>query len=387
MPFFSKPLASKSNPKKFSKKAATPLRLFLWSSILFLGSLPVSLGRLYEVSDLSASRFNLDRQDYRKLYKACERAVAIALRDPSRHEPELVANLVYQLPLALNGIQFNSVGISKIQSGGVFVHKQPLVESFSFDPTISKSIEIGDLLLIRSEKVSGTVSNRSALLLQAKKTNKLPGVPDNKNQHLLYSEWPEFTYVRSTQVLNGEKRQVEGNDIYNGAKYLLISEQGNLQFHHQNYYDPFLPFASRVKAVTAQPIAPVLSHYNSFVSELIDFVLGDAGKPYTSPVPVSDIGWDKTIDDLIQVTAKQKSVSMANAAGNLTKNGSRGVFCLSGEFSDPLSVFYDESDSTQGKHLHSLPPINVPPEWDVDEKLDSEGISTVEFIIETEAQL
>ncbi len=331
------------------------------------------------------SRFNLNRQDYQKLYTACNRAVSIALWKPSLHEPELVANLVYQLPHALNGLQLNSAGISKIQSGGVFVHKQPLVQSVSFDPMISKSIEIGDLLLIRSEKISNTIFNRSALLLQAKKTNKLSGVPDNKNQHLLYSDWPEFAYVRSTPALNGKKRLIQGNDLYNAAKYLLISGD-HLQFHHQNYYDPMLPFASRVKAVTAQPTSPFLSHYASFVSELIDFVLGDAGKQYASPAPAAKEGWDKTIEDLVQVTAQRKSVSMVNAVGNLTKNGSRGVFCLSGEFSDPLSCFYDESDPTQGKYLNSLPPINVPSEWDVDEKLDSDGISTVEFIIESEVQ-
>ena len=58
------------------------------------------------------------------------KAVLDALRNPSHSEPQLVANLVYEIPKQLNAQMpafTQGLGIV-VQAGGVFVHQTPKVE-------------------------------------------------------------------------------------------------------------------------------------------------------------------------------------------------------------------------------------------------------------------
>src|SRR5690606_4992138 len=84
------------------------------------------------------------------------------------------------------------------------------------------SVELGDLLLIRTGVQYGKVRDRRAILLQAKKTGSIPVNRVDTNQHHLYAHWPVFTYVRSRSALNGKQRNIAGPDQYAGSKYFLI---------------------------------------------------------------------------------------------------------------------------------------------------------------------
>ncbi len=89
----------------------------------------------------------------------------------STPEPNIVADMVKKIPMAVNETSFRH-GI-KIQTGAVFVHQQPRVKCKGFvneDGKIDdkKSVEIGDLLLLRKEGESPFQQTR-AMLLQVKK--------------------------------------------------------------------------------------------------------------------------------------------------------------------------------------------------------------------------
>lgn len=109
-----------------------------------------------------------------------------------------------------------------ISASGVFVHAQPFVRCSSFPDDRPESVEIGDLLLLRSAVHAGAVLERRTLLLQAKKIPSVPATPGNRNQYHLYAEWPTFEYVCSTRELNGKRRHITGMDLYDASKYFLI---------------------------------------------------------------------------------------------------------------------------------------------------------------------
>jgi hypothetical protein len=208
-----------------------------------------------------------------------------------------------------------------VKAGSVFVHGRPLVTltSESFPDPKPKSVEIGDLLILRTGMRGRKVVDRRALLLQAKKVLRFPAEPpDNRNQHYLYAHWPCFTYVKSGE-LNNETRHVLGPDLYNGAQYLLIPTQ---VLARASFPDPLGRYPSNgpfLKAgcdMTAQPSEPDLDHYRSFSSELMEFALGDAGKVFVHP-PLRSFtrGWDWVIDDLTRYTAERISKKMSWASG------------------------------------------------------------------------
>lgn len=83
---------------------------------------------------------------------AVRRAVTLALKDAFKNlkssEPQLVANLVVELPKRIN--QLALTGSGTLAAGGVFVHAQPRVTCTTFPAAEPASVEIGDLLLIRT---------------------------------------------------------------------------------------------------------------------------------------------------------------------------------------------------------------------------------------------
>lgn len=324
--------------------------------------------------------------DYQSLFAAVVSALDIALRgSASSTEPQLVANLVWHLPRKINAVSLTR-GFS-VKSGGVFIHSRPLVTYDNFPDPSQLSIELGDLLLLRTGIQNNKITDRRAILLQAKKYDSLPvRPPDNKNQHHLYAHWPKFKYTSSSSALNGKTRRVSGLDIYNGAKYLLISKNypnclcDQVCAHNCHALNPIF---HQTSAVTAQPSKPDLSHYQCFLVELIDFILGDAGKSYKAPPHWRNRNWDKVIEDLTMVTANRVSKYMQDVSAGASR--ARGLFLafLSGSFPKGSSL----------PSFGNLPPLErhnnelngspeVPGEWSIDEGEDG-GLSIVEFVVST----
>ncbi len=319
---------------------------------------------------------NVPRKDYSSIYRALHAGISEALKDPSQGEPQLVANLVHHIASSINGVGALSNG-ANVKSGGVFVHATPKVICNSFPESSPGYVEIGDLLLLRTEIVNGQLRSRSALLLQAKRESGLPATPDNANQLYLYEYWPEFEYHKSGPVLTGKKRAVTGPDLYNAAKYLVLGNDPSKLL----LVDPcccFYPFHCGINAVTAQPISPSLGHHECFLFELIRFIFHDAGKPYHYPVPPLDCGWSRVIDDLVKVAAPKKMPPKIKNAGSLR---GQGFFFVTGNF--------DHSDGmlkTYANYSSNEPPEDIPGEWSEGEEFGPVGISTIEFVVESEGE-
>ncbi len=326
--------------------------------------------------------------DFSTLRCAIGKSLSEALKDPSQHEPQLVANIVWHLPRQLNQIASYSNGV-EIQAGGVFVHSRSLVKCAGFPSKKPESVEIGDLLFLRTEKRNRNVSSRSALLLQAKKFDSLPVSVDNKNQHHLYANWPLFEYIRSTSSLNGKKRYVTGPDLYNAAKYLLIGKD-SCCFNASPSCHRFFHLGCHCNLLTAHPSYPEISQYRCFALELTDFILGEAGKPYQSPPPKWTRNWDRVIHDLKVVTGKAASVYMKRASSGESLSRGHGLSFLTGNHMIPGSNLFSMSLPKQAV-INSDGPPKVPIEnfEDVLQHTDEDGskdggVSIVEFVVSTE---
>ncbi len=327
-------------------------------------------------------KFKISHDDHRNLYYAIEKSLSEALKNPSQSEPQLIANMVWHIPRQINGFTLCKNGLN-IQAGGVFVHQQPQVSCGNFPEAMPQSVEIGDLLFLRTEKRNGTVSSRSALLLQAKKISSLPASPDNKNQHHLYAKWPPFEYVRSTSALNGKKRYLTGPDLYNAGKYLLIGKNSccclDWPFCHR-----FFHLLDHHCVLTAQPSYPEISQYRCFLVELTDFILGEAGKAYHSPAPKRTRNWDRVIHDLTFMTGIKASEYIRRASQRTSPSRGQCLSFLSGNFKVPDSLLCLMGLSGQTENNLGSPP-EVPPEYFRGDSSDGDGgVSVIEFIVSTD---
>lgn len=326
-------------------------------------------------------------------------AVAHSLEDAFHNlkpsEPQLVANLVFELPKHVN--QLNLSGAAKVKAGGVFVHAQPFVTCASFPAKLPASVEIGDLLLVRTLVINKKVEERRALLLQAKKVNGIPAVPDNANQWHLYEQWPKFTYAAGSVGLKGKKRHIKEPDMYDAAKYLLIGKDSTKNhWHgmccvdwqlHRLYHWPGVCIHH-----TAHPTKSELGRYRCFAGELVEFMAGNAGKVFDKPAWRTR-GWNRVIHDLISETAKAKTIFMGRAAGRATKDprGSGLMFMTSG---NPSAFFMvagggGKAGARVGGRDCELDgeiadgfnkPPDVPGEWGGGD--DGGGISIIEIVVE-----
>ncbi len=325
-----------------------------------------------------------NQRDTLQLLGSIDRAVHDALNNPSLPEPSLVAYLVWRITQRLNTLSLSG-GIS-ITAGGIFVHGRPTVYSSTFPKTTPRSVEIGDLLLIRNDLVNGVLKERRAILLQAKKAKKIPTKPDNDNQYHLYSTWPSFEYSLAPASLKGQKRHITGTDLSDASKYLIISESANgLSGRPSPCSCTFFPGSPNPNclSVTAHPSLPLLSHYACFVGDVFGFIIGNTGKVFQSPAPAGSIGWDKVIEDLTTITAMAGTKWMQpSAAGGQGKRGA-GVLQMcqvSGGFHDQSNFPTQFIDQANSSDINSDRPPESPDERQF--QGDEEGgISILEFTV------
>lgn len=289
----------------------------------------------------------LDSVDQVKVKRLILKAIHSAFNDVQKSEPELVANLAYNIPKRLNRITLGNVSFLV---GSVFIHQKPYVKNIS-NPSSwkSKYVELGDLLLINNLVENNKTIQRTALLMQAKKflKNKENSIkPDNPDQLDLYSNWPKFEYIRCPQ-LNGQKRYIDckkETDIFNGAKYLLINKRKGILGDY-----------------VSDPTMPTLTRFKPFYSELFDFITGNAGKEFVQlGFGSGDIGWSRVIYDVIyNIYFQNLPIKIAKNLPTSNKKtrgfGDRGFVHIYGNFSDKhgfiiqqflnVNKYYSFSDS------------------------------------------
>ena len=235
-----------------------------------------------------------------------------AVRDKHQKERQLVANLVRELPRAVNHklapiFQNHGVGLS---AAGILARESVLVEVTDGSRAKARGTEIGDLLLVVSLCQNSGAVNRTALLLQARRsTGEYPPQPENSVRHQLYSCWPEFTYVKAGPDLNGCQRRVGPPHLYNGAKYLFLRsgdcpwppffchDAGARARWNLACSNPFQLFS-----YTAFPTSPELTNFNCLVTELYDLLFGNGGRRFRFR-PEGHTDWDQVITDLVEATA------------------------------------------------------------------------------------
>jgi len=318
-------------------------------------------------------RGSLSADDIWDLANATAVALHKAFKDHKLSEPQLVANLVKELPEQINKIA--PTGARKVTAGGVFVHAQPFVTCKSFPAVSPSSVEIGDLLLIRTLVENKTVVERRALLLQAKKADSIPATPDNPNQWHLYEKWPPFTYAARSGKLTGKPRHIKEPDMYDAAKYLLIGSGTSPMHCAAGLPSHWLCHMGIGPHHTAQPTKPAISRYSCFFCELLNFLVGNGGKVFDKPASRAR-GWNRVIHDLITETAKAKTIFMGRSAGLAGKatRGS-GLFFMT-EIEQP-EYFLVASGENAGR---SSPPPDMPSEWMRDG--EGNGISIIEIIVD-----
>lgn len=248
----------------------------------------------------------------------------------------------------------------------MFVHQRPYV---IFGGT--KSVELGDLLLI-STVIGSTGIHRRAMLLQAKMFDDLPTSPDNKDQHELYKNWPPFQYkAKYLQTFNDGKREINDLDIHSSAKYLLLAK---------SRLPRCIPIClwHSCGALTAQPTIE-LSHHTCFIEELLQFALGDRGKEFVdkSSLSTTEIGWSRVINDLLESIANKTTKKMQNPGDNPA--GTRGSGVLS--FGRELSFLKTYTNEVIKFQSDDNGPPNEISSWPENSD-DDGGISVVEFVLQ-----
>lgn len=313
---------------------------------------------------MKITRNKVDPDDHENLCAVVTTALEAAFSDVSLSEPNLVARLVYYIPFCVNkgNIRSHIGGMCKLSVGGIFIHQRPKVKYPHFPDPSQNSIELGDLLLL----FKGENNDRRALLLQAKKTRQVPTKPDNENQHHLYAYQPRFEYTNLKNSTIDMHRHITGPDIYDGCKYVLFNSR---------------PTSGEPLAWTAHPSLPELTHYETFEDDLINFILGYSGKPYTSPHG-NDRNWDRVIDDLIHAsTGVNLSKKLAATNGVLTQR-SHMIACFLSGVPNMVSVLDSVFDREELPVLSPVSNDNQPPfvpECDDPENCESSGISIIEF--------
>lgn len=317
----------------------------------------------------------LSTQELKSISRTLYQAIDDAFSNMALSEPQLIANLVKEIPEKVNAMR--PVAGNKVYSTGVFVHSKPFVQCDNFPEKRPQSVEIGDLLLVRTLVVNGVVGERRALLMQAKKTARIPTIPDNKNQWHLYERWPEFTYAARSGKLTGKKRHIVEPDMYDGAKYLLLNTGSTPTTHFWPYY-----FQSNLAHSTAQPTQPAIGRYRALLLELVDFITGNGGKIFNSPQAGVN-GWDQVINDLISETANAMSVYPARAARRPGRSarGMGAVWAPANGYKHSIFAQLLEFD-----FFGPSPPPDTPDRGPEDSDNQESGIPIIEFIVQEEVE-
>ena len=163
-------------------------------------------------------RFEKDESKIRKDIETgitrCMNAAFLNCTPNTPQEPDYVSELVNGLPEDLYKTLSVYAPGYRFAVSGVFCHQKPmaLLET-------GGKVELGDLLIVYIEENIEAVLKSNALLLQAKRTNKVPYVVhyDERNQLRLYEEWPKFELSRAGDY-NGIVIDVQPKTLNSGAQ-------------------------------------------------------------------------------------------------------------------------------------------------------------------------
>lgn len=197
-------------------------------------------------------------------------------------EPDFVAELVNSLPRDI----YNTLSVYaphyKYAISGIFCHQKPLANYGG-----GRKPELGDILVVYIEENRYCVKKCNALLMQAKKVNKVPYIVPNGETHQLrlYEEWPTFRLERAG-ALNGTEIDIQPKTLNSGAQYLLFQE----------------PYTDEKMVSCAYPDRKLFLE-KKLSNQIIDLMKFFTGRTFLfKQDPTCNDDWTKLIWDLIRIS-------------------------------------------------------------------------------------
>lgn len=208
-------------------------------------------------------------------------------------EPDFVASLTLNFTVDFFNILKVVFPTNKFSVTGVYCHQKPIVNI-----GMTKNPELGDLLLVYAYKDIHGDKKFNSILFQAKITSKPKTVVPSSDEHQLrlYSEWPEFVYLRAG-ILRGTKRNIQPKTLNDGGQYMLID-------NHPVRGLSGLPGTFPIGCSTP---GKTLNLNNDFATELIDFLKFKSGRLFEANSDKSSDDWTKMVWDLLQITKDKAS--------------------------------------------------------------------------------
>lgn len=199
-------------------------------------------------------------------------------------EPDFVAELVDGLPQDIYNSLKTYAPHYQYAVSGIFCHQKPLANYGG-----AKNPELGDILLVYMEENKYSVKKCNALLMQAKKVNKVPYKVSYGETHQLklYEEWPKFKLERAG-VLNGTEIDIQPKTISSGAQYLLFQK----------------PYSDEKKVCCAYPDKELFLE-KKLSDQIIDLMKFFTGRTFLYEEDSSfNDDWTKLIWDLIRISGE-----------------------------------------------------------------------------------
>lgn len=256
-------------------------------------------------------RFEIHEKDIKKDIECgitrCMNAAFVSCSPKSPQEPDFVAELVRGMPQDL----FKSLSVYapryKFAVSGVFCHQKPLA-----DFGIGKSPELGDMLLVYIEENKYAVKKCNALLMQAKKVDRIPYIIHLPEAHQLklYEDWPTFKLARAG-LFNGTVINIQPKTLNAGAQYLLLQS----------------PYKDEKKVCCAYPDKELIPE-KKLSNQIIDLMKFFTGRTFTIGAHNGD-DWSKMILDLISISGVStfnRRVSGRVNADRVTTFGDTSLF-------------------------------------------------------------
>lgn len=182
-----------------------------------------------------------------------------------------------------------------IQMSGVFCHQSPKVE-FSGTGTVSgcstgiHNCELADLLIVHEDISAGGTASRRAVLIQAKTTKSGRVSTPDPVQFDLYKNWPNFEIVSPKTFAAGPRdfhvTPGSAQSAWPGCQYGLIktTPSGSPNWFMTN------------------PVAPMNTSSCSQLGSVMADMISSSPASGRSYVKGGTTDWDKTIDELMNVT-------------------------------------------------------------------------------------
>jgi len=223
---------------------------------------------------------------------------------------------------------------------GVFCHGSPQV-SFTDAAGTSRRCELADLLIVVDDCTGTAVSDRRALLVQAKLFSSAGTISTSgtaAHQLDLYSRWPSFTFTSSAYKATSRDFAASGPGLVGES-----GRYGGIDLSPRPVVWEHIIPSSSMTAGTGTQLADFLS----------EMVIGSTafGREAT---PGGSDDWSSTVDELLSVTAAQTVSLAASLSGGSRPRGASAT----------ASMFIDSMISALGAavpHTGLRGSADVPP--------------------------